>query len=648
MLAAMAGALRHRGPDGYGFYRGPGMGLAHTRLSIIDRDTGAQPITNEDGNLLVVFNGEIFNYIELRAELRALHHRFKTQSDTEVLVHGFEEWGEALLPRLNGDFAFAILDKRAQTVFLARDRFGVRPLFVAQVPGGICFASEVKALFASGLVVPRADYHGLAEVFTFWAALPPRTVFQGVRAVEPGCWLRFHLEKLRGGRYYEFRFEEAAGEPADAVEALDALLADDVRIRMRSDVPVGGYLSGGLDSSIACALAARVSPYQLRTFSVAFDDPAFDERAHQELVARELGSRHTAQSIGPGAIASVFPDVVWHTETPIVRTAPAPLFLLSKLTRENGVTVVLTGEGADELFLGYDLFKETVVRLFCLRQPGSRVRPRLFDRLYPYLDRPARGGDVWRRFFLDAGLPEDPLFSHLPRFRLTARIEEFYSADMKAEVGTYDPMGALRDRLPPSFRDWSPVNRAAYLELVTLLAPYLLSSQGDRMAMAHGVEGRFPFLDHRLFEFAALLPERTKLRGLREKDILRRWAIGRVPRAARERPKQPYRAPDSPSFFGAAVPEWVGDVLSDTAVRSVGLFDPRFVARLVDRCRTGLARHVRENQAFVAVLSTQIWHTLLGQGAKRAGPVRIVAADVVIDDTEEPMLTSQGAVHVRG
>jgi asparagine synthase (glutamine-hydrolysing) len=610
MLDRMAGALRHRGPDGSGRYADARVGLAHVRLSIIDVAGGAQPLGNEDGSVLIVYNGEVYNYLELQAELQAAGHRFRTRCDTEVLVHAYEQWGTAMLSRLNGQFAFAIYDARAGTVFLARDRFGVRPLFYTVVKGDLFFASEAKALFATGEVDAELDPIGLDQVFTFWAARPPRTVFRGVSSLEPGAFAVWNGRDgvLRHGRYYELDYPEAREEPPEALASLGGLLDASVTLRLRSDVPVGGYLSGGLDSSISCALAARGSPFSLRTFSVTFDDPRLDEREFQQLVARQLQSRHYVQAIGAHDVASVFPEVVRHAETPVVRTAPAPMYLLARLAREHGIKVVLTGEGSDELFLGYDLFKETALRLFCLRQPHSTTRPRLFDRLYPYLDPRGRRGDFWRHSFLEAGSPDDPLFSHLPRFQLTARIKDFYSADMRAAVAGNDPLDELRASLPAGFATWSPLSRAAYLEMVTLLSPYLLSTQGDRMSLAHGVEARYPFLDHRVFEFAARLPAQSKLLGLREKAILRRWARDVVPPTVQERPKQPYRAPDVPAFFTPEPVDYVQDVLDEVSSGRSGLFEPAAVAGLVRRCRTGAATGFRESQALVAVLSTELWY----------------------------------------
>jgi len=637
LLERMASAIRHRGPDGFGLHVDDRVGLTNARLSVIDLARGVQPMTNEDGSVFIVYNGEIFNHLALRGELEARGHLFRTRSDTEVLVHAYEQWGERMLERLNGQFAFAIYDRRAGSVFLARDRFGILPLYYAERDGDLYFASEVKALLVTGEVERALDPEGLDEIFTFWAARPPRTPFRGIRALEPGCCARWQDGRLAVRRYYALDYAEAATEPADALEALDELLRSAVRLRLQADVPVGGYLSGGIDSSIVCALAAAGSPLALRTFSVTFEDPTLDESAYQQAVAADVRSRHAVQRIGRGDIARVFPEVIRHTETPLVRTAPAPLYLLSRIVREHGIKVVLTGEGSDEVFLGYDLFKEAVIRLLCWRRPASRVPPRLLDGLYPGIAPASGKGDFWRGYFMTAGSPDDPLFSHLPRFQLTARIKDFYAAEFRAGLGPFDPLAELRARLPAGFGAWSPLARAAYLEITTLLSSYLLSSQGDRMAMAHGVEARVPYLDHRLVEFAAALPARSKLRGLREKNILRRWgeATGLLPAAVARRRKQPYRAPDVPAFFDGRPPEYVEALLDPVSLRRTGIFNPEAVAGLVRRCRAGRAEGFRENQALVAILSTELWHReFLGAPApalvraRVAGSARVEPAPV--------------------
>jgi len=548
-LGKMAASIRHRGPDGYGFYLGQRVGFAHVRLSVVDLTGGAQPLTNENGQIVVTYNGEIYNHLELRRELEKKGHIFRTHCDTEILVHGYEEWGVELLKRLNGQFAFAIYDRNTETVFIARDRFGVRPLFYAQRNGEFYFGSEIKAILASGEVEASVDRRGIDEVFTFWAARPPRTPFAGIAQLEPGTYGILKDGALWLHRYYELDYPEADAEPADVIERLDEIMLRSVGMRLRADVPVGAYVSGGLDSSIIASLAASASPHSLRSFSITFEDPRFDESNFQREVAGNVESIHAIAAITHGSIAQGFPDVLWHTESPLLRTAPVPMYHLAKLTKDNGIKVVLTGEGADELFLGYDLFKEDSVRRFCLRRPTSVGRQCLLDRLYPELMARGKGGEFWRRFFLDAGTPGDPLFSHLPRFLLSARTKEFYSPEFKSGLAGLAVISKLRGSLPVRYFGWSSLNRAAYLEMTTLLSPYLLSSQGDRMAMAHGVEGRFPFLDHRLFEFAAALPTGSRLRGLREKEILRRWASRILPPSLRTRRKQPYRAPDAPSFF---------------------------------------------------------------------------------------------------
>ena len=632
MLSRMAAAIRHRGPDGYGFYTASRVGFAHLRLSIVDVAGGAQPLTNEDGQVVVTYNGEIYNHPELRRELEARGHVFRTRSDTEVLVHAYEEWGPDMLRRLNGQFAFAIHDAANETLFIARDRFGVRPLFYSEAGGNLHFASEIKALFASGEISAALDPRGIDEVFTFWATRPPRTGFEGIRALEPGTYGVWRHGRLRVQRYYELDYPENAAEPRDAIERLDELMRSGVDLRMRADVPVGAYLSGGLDSSITATLASAASPHTLRSFSITFDDARFDESAFQRDVAGQVGSLHSIASMGQNAIADAFPQIVWHTETPLIRTAPAPMYHLARLTKESGIKVVLTGEGADELFLGYDLFKEVAVRRFCLRRPESAMRPRLFDRLYPYLLDGGKAGDFWRRFFLDAGKPSDPLFSHLPRFLSTSWIKEFYSPDFAASLSGTNVLEEVRQSLPARFFGWSPLNQAAYLEMTLLLSPYLLSSQGDRMAMAHGVEGRYPFLDHRLFEFSAALPTGSRLRGLKEKEILRRWARRILPTRVSSRGKQPYRAPDASSFFGANAPEYVADALSPESIRRTGVFSSRAVDGLVRRCKAGRATGFRENQALVAVLSTQLWHDQFVAGSVASPMLDVDAADVVVQD----------------
>jgi asparagine synthase (glutamine-hydrolysing) len=632
-LSRMAASIRHRGPDGYGFYVGHRVGFAHVRLGIVDLAGGAQPLTNEDGQIVVTYNGGIYNHPELRRELEEKGHVFRTRCDTEVVVHGYEEWGVNLLERLNGQFAFALYDRNTETVFIARDRFGVCPLFYAQRADAFYFGSEIKAILASGEVEASLDRRGLDETFTFGAARPPRTPFAGIASLEPGNYGILKSGALWLHRYYELDYPEAPIEPDDVIEQLDELMLRSVGMRLRGDVPVGAYLSGGLDSSITASLAASASPHTLRSFSTTSDDPRFGESDSQREVARDIGSTHAIAAITDRNIAQSFPDIVSHAETPLLHTAPVLMYHLAKLARDYGIKVVLTGEGADELFLGSHLFKEASIRRFCLRRPTSVGRERLFDRLYPELMAQGGDGESWRRFFLTTGAPGDPLFSHLPRFLLNASAKEFYAPEFKSRLRDVDVLSELRGSLPVRFFGWSSLNQAAYLEMTTLLSSHLLSSQGDRMAMAHGIETRFPFLDHRLFEFAATLPTGSRLRGLREMEILRRWASRILPPRIRERRKQRYRAPAASSFFGANAPEWVADHLTPDRLRRVGVFSPTSVDGLVRRFRAGFAMGFRENQALVGVLSTQLWHHKFIEEIMSAEPLSVRGASVLLSET---------------
>ncbi|OAP39844.1 asparagine synthetase B [Sinorhizobium glycinis] len=626
LLGRMTAAIAHRGPDEQGIFTSPEAGLGHVRLSIVGLGDGQQPMSDASGELTIAFNGEIFNYVELRDELRAKGRRFRTSSDTEVILHLYDEMGEECVSLLNGDFAFAIWDARRRRMMLARDRMGVRPLFYAAHAGTFYFASEVKALLEVPGISAEIDPIALDQIFTLWAPIAPRTPFRNILELEPAHLMIVDQRGVTTRPYWQLRYPDwdlpsAYVDERSAAEELRALLTDATRIRMRADVPVGAYLSGGLDSSIVSALAAGMTPQGLRTFSVTFDSAEHDESAFQLEMAAALGTRHSAIASRTGDIARVFPDVIRFTERPIIRTAPAPLYQLSGLVRETGLKVVLTGEGADEVFAGYDIFKEARVRRFCGRQPGSRIRPHLFRKLYPYLPGLKQQSPEYLAAFFGAGEEplDDPLFSHRPRLKGTSATKLFFSGDLRAELKDYDAADELISRLPPEFGGWHPLHQAQYLESRFLLPGYILSSQGDRMAMAHGIEGRFPFLDHRLVEFAAKLPPEMKLKGLTEKHILREATKDLLPAVIGKRVKQPYRAPDSHSFSGSGELDYVRDALSEEAIAAGNLFNAKAVAKLHEKCRSRPAAGFRDNAAFVGILSTQLWlQTFTGSSIRKS------------------------------
>ena len=638
----MVESIRHRGPDGTGVHFGTGVGLGHARLSIIDLAGGKQPLANEDESVWITFNGEVFNHVELRRSLLARGHAFRTRSDTETVVHAYEECGPSCAALLNGDFAYALWDEKRRRLVLARDRMGVRPLYYTVRDGVLVFGSEVKALLQYPGVRASLDPIALDQCFTFWFPLAPRTPYRDIFELPPG-----HVLVAEGGRmsiepYWQLRYPAARGPAADTDDTLDrrgepeiaeelaSLLTDATRLRLRADVPVGAYLSGGLDSSATTALAKLFPGPGLRTFSVGFESEEFDETAYQNEVIAALKTRHSSLRCGAAQIAAGFPEVIRHAERPILRTAPAPLFLLSRLVREQGLKVVLTGEGADEVLGGYDIFKEAKVRRFWASRPDSKWRPLLLGRLYPYLGGMHRQPPAYLSAFFGVGLDrvDDPLFSHLPRFGLTQRAKSFFSGELRAEIGNYDALDEMRQSLPPEFGGWHALSQAQYLESAHLLPGYILSSQGDRVAMAHAVEGRFPFLDHRVVEFASRIPPRMKLKGLREKHILRRAVAPYLPPAIAERPKQPYRAPESECFFGAQAPDYVRELLSPAAIARAGYFDARAVGKLVEKCRAGRHIGIGDNMALVGILSTQLLdhHFIRGAEAPTGSPSAAVCA----------------------
>ncbi len=610
----MIDRIRVRGPDDRGTWVDGPVGLGHARLSILDLEGGRQPMASEDGSVHLAYNGEIFNYLELRDELEASRRiRFRTTSDTEVLLRSWEERGERCLDDFNGQWAFAIWDRGANRLTLARDRLGIRPLFWTWDGSTFRFASEVKALFADPDVSRRLDLRALAQTFTFWCPIAPRTPFEGVHELPPGHLLTVDRDGPRVRRWWSLEpGEPFRDDPEVLAERLHDLIADATRIRLRADVPVVAYLSGGLDSTATTACALRNGAGKLETFSVTFEDGEFDESAYQDRAARELGTEHRSVRCSHDDIADAFPDVVWRTERPILRTAPAPLFLLSRLVRDAGYKVVLTGEGADEVLGGYDIFKETKIRSFWGARPESRLRPMLLRRLYPWMaSMRSQPLPFLKAFYkVDEDSLASPYFSHLPRWHTTSQILRMLSRDATGAIEGYDPMAELAAATGSGWHHRDPLTRAQFLETTVLLPGYLLSSQGDRVSMAHSVEGRFPFLDYRVVEFGFRVPPNLRMRRLDEKHLLKRAVRGLVPESVVARSKQPFRAPDARSFFdpetGRTRSPWVDEVLAEPRIRHHGVFDGSAVAALVAKARAGRTIGFRDNMALVGVLSTQL------------------------------------------
>lgn len=609
----MVNMLHHRGPDGQGHLVDGQVGLGHARLSIIDLNTGEQPIHNEDKTIWTVFNGEIFNYIELTASLKKSGHHFYTSTDTEVIVHLYEEYGDDFVNHLNGQFAIAIWDSRRQRLLLVRDRPGIHPLFYTIDDNRIFFGSEIKSVLRGVGRIPQLDKLALDELMTFWAPVQGNTLFKDVKSLPPGNMLVCERGGAKIKPYWDWQYpadgEYRQGRESELAEELRQHLVDATQIRLRSDVPVGAYLSGGLDSSSLVSVIHKHTDVPLRTFSIAFEDDGLDESPYQKAMISYVNADHSRILCKKSDIAENFEKTIWHTESPVLRTAPVPMGILSSLVSANNYKVVLTGEGADEVLGGYDLFKETKIRQFWAENPDSIFRPLLLKRLYPYLDMGQGRAQSYLQNFFGTAIknPELNHFSHLPRWDTTSRCKDFFSADMKAAL-VDNVIDRLDVTLPEMMSQWHYFNKAQFLESKTLMSGYLLSSQGDRMLMMNSVEGRFPFLDHRLIEFANSLDPRLKMKVLNEKYLLKRAMREYLPDNIINRYKQPYRAPDIPSFFTDDEVEYIDSMLSPQNVSQAGYFDVTKVNLLLKKIRKGRAVGYKDNMAFISILSTQIWH----------------------------------------
>lgn len=611
----MIAVLRHRGPDESGFYIDEKIALGHARLSIIDLKGGKQPIHNEDKTLSIVFNGEIFNYVELRNFLSSKGHDFYTKSDTEVIIHLYEEYGTDCLKYLNGQFAFAIWDRVNKTLFVARDRVGIRPLFYTIADGSLIFASEIKALFMHKKVKREIDPISLDQIFTFWVTIPPRTAFKNICELPAGYYMLLQEGKHIIAKYWDLNFinDNQLKKETDYAEELRELLIDSTRLQLRADVPVGAYLSGGIDSSVITTIIKKYTDTPLRSFSVTFDDGQYDESEYQKEVISFLNTEHSNIKCTYTDIGKVFPQVIWHTEKPVLRAAPAPLYLLSKLVRESGYKVVLTGEGSDEILAGYDIFKETKVRRFIERYPNSKFRPLILKRLYPYLvNSPVRYLQYAEAFFnIDTNGYPPHFYSHIPRWVTTEKTKVFFSSELREELKDYRNIDELTNFLNDiDLSYFDDLSKAQYLEAKTLLPGYILSSQGDRVAMAHSVEGRFPFLDHRVIEFCCKLPSHIRMNVLKEKYILKESMKDLIPSSIIKRTKQPYMAPDSKSFFKGKHLDYIDEILSERYLKESGFFDVRAVSLLRKKAIQSPILGFKDNMAIVGIISTLLLYEM--------------------------------------
>lgn len=589
LIIAMRDTFVYRGPDDAGLYLDGPLGLGHRRLSIIDLGGGHQPMSIENGAFWIVFNGEIYNYRSLREELIRKGRRFQTQSDTEVILHLYAERGEACVHALNGMFAFAVWDTRRRALFLARDRMGVKPLYYAVTPEAFLFASEIKAILSSGLMPARCRSEALGEYLLFRQVAGPETLFKGVMSLPPGCTLTFCEGKTQLARYWSPR--PSADRPLityeEARKTLTELLQDSVRLRLISDVPVGTFCSGGVDSSLVTALASRIKGDQVNTFSIGFDEPEYDESAFALMVAKQYRTLHHQLTIGNVEFSDLFPQMVWQNDEPLNFANSIQIFALSRLAKQY-VTVVLTGEGSDELFAGYPRYRIPAMASFYRRMPNA-------------LRNLAK---LW------GAVAKDHRIMKLDRFASCSPLETLlYNSSMLRP----DVVAAIAPRLAESRLDyrWSCLKGTEQLELDDLARVSLLDQEcflvsilnrQDKMSMAASIESRVPFMDYRIVEFANRLPSSYKLRNGSGKAIVKDVARAFLPPETVDRRK---------SGFGVPLDRWFrSDVGMGERVRQLpdqvdpDLFDRKILRRLVEEHRAGVQDH---SEVLWTVLNVQTW-----------------------------------------
>ncbi len=607
LVHRMCEVIRHRGPDDEGIHVEQGLGIGMRRLSIIDLAGGRQPIHNETRTIWIVFNGEIYNYRELRAELEACGHQFYTSSDTESIVHAYEEWGEAAFRRLRGMFGLAIWDRPRRTLLLARDRSGIKPLHYAERNGRLYFGSEIKSLLAAGAVDRGLNFDALDHYLTFLYTPRDASIFEGVRKLPPGHYLRWRDGRADVQQYWEIAAQEAfAGSEAEAAQQLRTVLADAVRSHMVSDVPLGAFLSGGVDSSAVVGMMAQASSRPVKTFSIGFDEPEFDELDHARTVAQHFGTDHHEFVVRPDGL-SILDQLVSHFDEPFADSSAIPTWYVSEIARRH-VTVVLSGDGGDELFGGYDRYlpHPRVAQFDRLPLPGLRSAAAL---LWPRLPHGTRGKNFLRHVARD---PQGRYIDSVASFQADER-ESLYSADVRRTLST-----EAEHTLARHFTRFAALplhGRMMRFDFETYLPEDVLTKV-DRMSMAHSIESRVPLLDNEVIEFASTLPSRFKIHNGRRKHLLKEALRPLLPAGILDRKKQGFGVPLGVWFRGGLT-NLFADVLNSPTTRQRGYFEPSFVERLVREHLAGTRDHTLR---LWQLLVFELWHREYLDGNRVGSP----------------------------
>ena len=595
LVHRMCDVIRHRGPDDEGIHVAPGIGLGMRRLSIIDLAGGRQPIHNEARTIWVVFNGEIYNYRELRDELESHGHRFYTSSDTETIVHAYEQWGDDAFRRLRGMFGIAVWDAVNRTLLLARDRAGQKPVHYVKRGGRLYFGSEIKSLIAAGAVEPRLDLAALDHYLAFLYTPRDASIFENVRKLPPGHFLKWQDGRAEVHRYWQVPAEETFhGSEDEAVEGLTRVLQEAVASHMVSDVPLGAFLSGGVDSSAVVGMMSRVSSRPVKTFSIGFDDPEFDELEHARTVARHFGTDHHEFVVKPDGL-SILDELIAHFDEPFADSSAIPTWYVSEIARKH-VTVVLSGDGGDELFGGYDRYiPHPRVRKFdALGLPGLRAAAGV---AWPLLPHGTRGKNFLRH------VAKDSIGRYLDSMTLFPSDER---AALYSDGATAAVRSATEQRLARHFHRFGALphdSRMMRFDFETYLPEDVLVKV-DRMSMAHSIESRVPLLDNEVIDFAASLPARFKIREGRRKHVLKRALEPLLPAGILNRRKQGFGVPLG-NWFRGGLTGLFSDVLDAPRTRQRGYFEPAFVSRLLREHLTGQRDHTSR---LWQLLVFELWH----------------------------------------
>lgn len=605
-VSNMIALLSHRGNDSVENYIDEKIILSHTRLAIMGGDEGNQPVSNSKQDIITVTNGEIYNYEELTGILQEKGYNVTSTCDTNIIPFLYEEFGTTMFDMLNGQFAIAIWDKKRFRLILARDRFGEKPLYFTKRNKVIYFASEINPLLI-GKEAVGINAECLKDICTTWGPIGKKTIYNDIYSVESGEYIIFDENGSSSTKFYTPDFacdKESHLNEQELIVKLDRLLQKSIMNRTKVKTPVAFYLSGGLDSSLITAIAARNSKERLDTFSISFDREGIDESEYQNIMVGTCNTRHHTLQVSENDMIDAFCDCVQHIQTPILRLGVIPMYLLSKFVHESGFRVALSGEGADELFGGYDIFKEAKIRAFCERESDAKERAILYKRTNSYIAGFSEKSPAALAAFFNQIKSTELFSSHALRFQFGNYCEQFFSDEIRRAIHNYSVKDTLSKHLPEKFDEFSNISKAQYIEIITFLENYLLSSQGDRVSMAFHVEGRFPFLDQEIVSFALGLDDKYKIRGLNEKYILKQLAKEYLPAEIFNRKKFPYRALiGHKAFLNHAK---ISYVLSEEKLNKANIFNVKATMKFLDKIKTKDNISEKELMLLLFLSSTQV------------------------------------------